>query len=399
MRPLPMPLVGGLALALPWAPAWAAQAEPGLAQVAGPGLAQEVRVRPRALGFPLAGQPGPHNAITDVPGVLVGHATRVRGLGPLVPGVGPVRTGVTAIVPGPDPWRHKRFAGVEVLNGNGEMTAAAWVQEAGWLETPILLTDTLSVGQVSAGYVRWMAERYPTMGAGDDVVLPLVAECDDGWLNDQRGMHNGLAEVREALDGASAGPVAGGCVGAGTGMNAYRFKGGIGSSSRILPASEGGWRVGVLVNANMGRREDLRLPGIPPALLQAAAQCNGQPREGSIIMVLATNAPLLPHQLRRMAKRMGLGLARTGSPARHGSGDFMLAFSTAAALPHEPEGLTLPLLSVPNQRLDPLFIAAADAAEEAILDALCQAVTTEGRDGHRSPSLPLAPLRAALRAR
>jgi D-aminopeptidase len=294
------------------------------------GAAEPPRARLRDLGIAIGRFPtGAWNAITDVPGVTVGHVTLNRGLGPLKPGEGPVRTGVTAIVPRADVWNKKCFAGSFTLNGNGELTATNWVAESGWLETPILLTDTLSVGKVSNGVVSWMAKHYPDMGIEDDVVLPTVGECDDSFLNDQRGRHVSEADAIAAIETAKTGPVAEGTVGAGTGMVSYRFKGGIGTSSRKLTADLGGYTVGVLANCNMGAREDLLIDGVPVGREITDLMPKRKPSEGSIIIVVATDAPLLPHQLQRLAKRSAMGLARTGSIASHGSGDFILAFSTA----------------------------------------------------------------------
>ncbi|MEB3220948.1 MAG: P1 family peptidase [Candidatus Sericytochromatia bacterium] len=359
----------------------------------------EPRVRLRDLGVRI-GQlpPGRWNAITDVAGVKVGHTTLVSGEGPLRVGVGPVRTGVTAIVPRDDVWRQKVFASGVVINGNGLLTALDWIKEAGCLETPIVLTDTLSVGRVSDAVVTWMMRRYPAMGIDDDVVLPCVGECDDGFLNDQRGRHVQEPHVLAALDGARSGPVEEGGVGAGTGMVAYRFKAGIGTASRVLPKARGGWTVGVLVNANMGRREDLRIAGVPVGERIQDLMPRRKPGEGSIIVVVATDAPLLPHQLERVARRAILGIGRTGSVVAHSSGDFAVAFSTAAVVPHVAEALTMPLAAVNNVHLTPLFAATVEATEEAIGNALTMASTTTGRDGHLVHALPLDRVRRLLEA-
>lgn len=370
------------------------------ALVAAPAAAKEPaqQVRARDLGIRLGAYPtGPWNAITDVAGVKVGHTTLKRGHGKLVAGQGPVRTGVTAIVPRDDVWRKKVFAGGFVLNGNGELTGLSWIKEAGWLETPILLTGTLSVGRASDAMVGWMARHNPEMGVSDDVVLPVVGECDDSFLNDQRGRHVREADVFAALDGAQSGPVAEGAVGAGTGMVSYRFKGGIGTSSRVTPKEAGGYTVGVLVNCNMGAREDLRIDGVPVGREITDLLPKRKPSEGSIIMVIATDAPLLPHQLERVAKRGALGLARTGTTARHSSGDFMLAFSTATVVPHYPEALTMKLEAMNNTQLTPLFEATVEAAEEAVVNALVAATTVTGRDGHTAYELPHDRLQAVMK--
>jgi D-aminopeptidase len=372
------------------------------------------RAHLRDLGVTLGTlPPGPLNAITDVAGVRVGHATLIKGEGPLKPGDGPVRTGVTVIVPREDVWHKKVPAGAFVLNGTGEMTGLAWIAESGFLEYPIALTNTLNVPRVADGVMSWMIRQYPGIGITDDTLTPVVAECDDGRLNDIQGRHVSEQDVVRALDSAADGPVAEGTVGAGTGMVSYGFKGGIGTASRRLPAEQGGYTVGVLVNANHGRREELTIAGVPvgrrydekgapvgslpaeptddrtAAVLQGAA-------EGSIIVVIATDAPLDSRQLVRVAKRAALGLARTGSTARHGSGDFFLAFSTGNTIPHYPEAPTFTLTHLADTHLNPLFTASVEAAEEAIVNALTMATTVVGRDGHRADAISLARLRELL---
>ena len=357
------------------------------------------RARLRELGITIGVlPPGRFNAITDVPGVKVGHTTLVSGDGKLVPGRGPVRTGVTAIVPRDDVWNHKVFASGVVLNGNGQVTALDWIREAGWLETPIVLTDTLSVGRVSDAVVTWMARKNADMGIGDDVVLPCVAECDDSFLNDQRGRHVQEQHVLAALDGARSGPVPEGAVGAGTGMIAYRFKGGIGTASRVLPKEQGGWTVGVLVNANLGWREHLRIDGVPVGESIKDLMPGKKVSEGSIIMVVATDAPLLPNQLERVARRATLGVARTGTVAAHSSGDFAIAFSTATDVPHYPDAKTMNLTAVNTAHISPLFAATVEATEEAIGNALAMATTTTGRDGNTAHAIPLDRLKALMKA-
>jgi D-aminopeptidase len=355
--------------------------------------APEARVRLRDLGITIGRFPtGKLNAITDVAGVKVGHHTNAGG-----PGT-PMHTGITAIVPRDDVWNKKVFASQFRLNGNGEMTAAHWVEEAGWLETPILLTDTLSIPQVSDGVVTWMAKHYPDMGAGDDVVIPCVAECDDGFLNNQRARYNLPDQAVEAIEHAKSGPVEEGAVGAGTGMTSFRFKGGIGTASRQLSKDDGGYTIGVLVNCNMGTRPDLRIDGVPvgqeiPQLMPKT----GKVTEGSIIMVLATDAPLLPHQLNRLCRRMAMGLARTGTTAHHGSGDIAIAFSTGTVVPHYPKELTMPVNALNNTHLDPLFDATIECTEEAVYNALCKAQTTVGQNGNTVYALPYPELRAAMK--
>ena len=362
----------------------------------------ESRLRARALGIVVGSYtPGPLNAITDVAGVTVGQTTLISGNGPLKPGQGPVRTGVTVIIPRDDVWHKKVPAGSFVLNGTGEMTGLAWVAESGFLEYPIALTNTLNVPRVANGVMDWMIVRYPEIGISDDTLTPVVAECDDGRLNDIQGRHVSETDVRQALDSASSGAVQEGTVGAGTGMVSYGFKGGIGTSSRRLPETEGGYTIGALVNANHGRRHELVVGGIPVGRLYEAvppvaqALSPGQ-SEGSIIVVIATDAPLDSRQLSRLAKRAALGLARTGSTARHGSGDFMLAFSTANMIPHYPKEPTFQQTHIPDTHLNPLITATVEATEEAILNALTMATTMVGRDGYRAEAISLTRLRAIL---
>jgi D-aminopeptidase len=360
------------------------------------------RLRARALGIVIGSYtPGPLNAITDVTGVTVGQTTLITGDGPLKPGVGPVRTGVTVVVPRDDVWHKKVPAGSFVLNGTGEMTGLAWISESGFLEYPIALTNTLNVPRVANGVMSWMIARYPEIGITDDTLTPVVAECDDGRLNDMQGRHVSEADVVQALDRASSGVVQEGTVGAGTGMVSYGFKGGIGTSSRQLPEAEGGYTLGVLVNANHGRRPELVVGGVPVGRLYdavppvAQAFLPGQ-SEGSIIVLIATDAPLDGRQLTRLAKRAALGLARTGSTARHGSGDFMLAFSTANVIPHYPKEPTFQHTHLADTYLNPLITATVEATEEAILNALTMATTVVGRDGHRVEAISLTTLRTIL---
>ncbi|MCP9465581.1 MAG: P1 family peptidase [Nitrospira sp.] len=366
------------------------------------GSAADVRQRARELGI-VVGQyePGPFNAITDVAGVKVGHRTLVRGEGPLKPGEGPVRTGVTVVIPREDVWHKKVPAGFFVLNGTGEMTGTAWIAESGFLEYPIALTNTLNVPRVANGVISWMIARYPAIGISDDTLTPVVAECDDGRLNDIQGRHVSEEDVIAALNDAKSGPVEEGAVGAGTGMIAYGFKGGIGTASRKLPVRDGGYTVGVLVNANHGRRHELIVDGVPVGRLYGSSQPLAEKpergtNEGSIIIIIATDAPLDQRQLTRLAKRATLGLARTGSIARHGSGDFMLAFSTANVIPHYPEERTYTLTHLADVYMNPLLAATVEATEEAILNALTMATTMVGRDHYRSEAIDLDRLKAML---
>ena len=363
---------------------------------------EETRVRARELGIVIGTYAsGPLNAITDVAGVKVGHTTLISGDGALSPGHGPVRTGVTVVIPRDDVWHKKVPAGSFVLNGTGEMTGLSWVSEAGFLEYPIALTNTLNVPRVANGVMTWMIGHYPEIGITDDTLTPVVAECDDGRLNDIQGRHVSEADVVAALNGASSGPVKEGTVGAGTGMVSYGFKGGIGSASRKLPDQEGGYTVGVLVNANHGRKPELTVSGVPVGRLYDASPVATVPShpgesEGSIIIIVATDAPLDARQLNRIAKRAALGLARTGSTARHGSGDFILAFSIANVIPHYPQQPTYSLNHLADTHLNPVITATVEATEEAILNALTMATTVVGRDGHRVEAISLARLRELL---
>jgi D-aminopeptidase len=363
---------------------------------------KEDRQRARDLGI-IIGQygPGPLNAITDVVGVKVGHKTLIQGEGPLKPGEGPIRTGVTVIIPRDDVWHKKVAAGAFVLNGTGEMTGLSWVAESGFLEYPIALTNTLNVPRVANGVMSWMIKQYPEIGIADDTLTPVVAECDDGRLNDIQGRHVSEQDVIAALNEAAAGFVKEGTIGAGTGMISYQFKGGIGTSSRRLPENEGGYTVGALVNANHGRRPELVVGGVPvgklyePAHPLAQVFSPGQ-SEGSIIVIIATDAPLDGRQLTRLAKRAALGLARTGSTARHGSGDFMLAFSTANVIPHYPKEPTFLQTRLSDTHLNPLITGTIEATEEAILNALTMATTVVGRDGHRVEAINLDRLKVLV---
>ena len=386
---------------------WATDVNPG-------DISGEPRQRARDLGIVVGRyQPGPLNAITDVAGVRVGHVTLIEGEGALIPGKGPVRTGVTALIPREDVWHEKVPAGAFVLNGTGEMTGLAWIGESGFLEYPIALTNTLNVPRVSNGVMSWMIQQYPGIGITDDTLTPVVAECDDSRLNDSQGRHVSESDVMNALDRATTGPVAEGTVGAGTGMISYGFKGGIGTASRKLPPEEGGYTIGVLVNANHGRRPELTVAGVPVGRLydegMPAAGLSPQGHgtvttpqegaEGSIIIIIATDAPLDARQLTRLAKRAALGLARTGSTARHGSGDFMLAFSTGNVIPHYPKESTFAMSHLSDSHINPLLTATVEASEEAVLNALTAATTVIGRDGYKAEAISLSRLKAILRAR
>lgn len=359
---------------------------------------------------------GEWNAITDVHGVKVGHVTINEGQGTLHPGLGPVRTGATVIIPREDVWHHKVPAGGFVLNGTGEMTGLAWIAESGFLEYPIALTNTLNVPRVADGVMSWMIQKYPGIGISDDTLTPVVAECDDSRLNDSQGRHVSPEEVVRTLEDAATGPVQEGSVGAGTGMVSYQFKGGIGTASRVLPSEKGGYRVGVLVNANHGRRHEFTMGGVPVgrlysheerAIAKEADPTNPSlnsntfhPRKrqdsGSIIIIVATDAPLDARQLSRLSKRATIGLARTGSIAHHGSGDFVLAFSTGNSIPHYPEDPTFVMTHMADTHINPLFQATVEATEEAILNALLQATTVTGRDGRLFEAISIEVVRSIL---
>lgn len=389
------------------------------AVIATPGTAQ-TRSRGRDLGIPFPGQTGPANAITDVAGVAVGHVTLVEGEGRLVPGQGPVRTGVTALLPRPRGNWDPVFAATFNQNGNGDMTGINWIKESGFLEGPILLTGTHSVGTVRDAAIQWQLRN------GRELVFtyPVVAETFDS-LNDANGEHVKSVHAFQALDRAKSGPVEEGAVGSGTGMGCNGFKGGIGTSSRLLSPAQGGYTIGVLVQCNYGG--DLRILGVPiRSEITDLGQCtvlsqplsrpwtrqippcpaNGGARSasvasddegrGSIIVVVATDAPLLPHQLERIAKRVGMGLGRLGSWAGNSSGDLFLALSTANPGAARPEGIPS-LTMLPNDRINPLFQATIDATEEAVVNAMLAAETMTGADGIRLFGLPGERVVATLR--
>lgn len=365
--------------------------------------------RARDLGVPFDGAPGPLNAITDVAGVEVGATTLIRGDCALKVGEGPVRTGVTVIQPRGAKDNDPVYAGWFSLNGNGEMTGTTWVEESGFLEGPVAITNTHSVGTVRDAMIAWGlkhgALRQPWS-------LPVVAETWDGFLNDINGFHVKPDDVFAALDSAHAGAVAEGNTGGGTGMVCYGFKGGTGTASRVLAQADGGYTVGVLVQCNCGRRPQLTIAGVPvgkeipqgvpyaginpPPALAIPPGSETQGDVGSIIIVVATDAPLLPHQLKRLARRAALGLARTGSTSGNGSGDIFLAFSTAN--PHadaEPGPNTVKAVS--NERISPLFTATVQATEEAIVNAMVGAKTMTGIDGHTVIALPHEELQKVLK--
>ena len=346
----------------------------------------ETRARARDIGIEIGSLPtGPYNAITDVSGVKVGHVTLNEG--------DSIRTGVTAILPSDDVWKVRLFGAAHTIHGNGEATGIARINQAGWIESPILLTNTLSVGAVNDGVVRYIVKRYPD----DNIVLPIVAECYDGGLNDISGLHVTAEHAIEAIENATSGQVAEGCVGGGTGMRCYGFKAGIGTSSRVLPEERGGWTVGVLVNSNGGRRSQLRIDGVP-----VGQAITGSPpklgRDGSFIIVIATDAPLTHRQLKQLAIRATHGLARTGTPSTDGSGEFVIAFSTANIFPSRTENGTFQIQMSVNGRLSSLFQAVIEATEEAIVNSMTMATTTTGKNDRTMYAIPLAELQQVMKA-
>ncbi len=385
-----------------------------------PVAAHAQKPRERDLNLPIGGTPGALDAITDVAGVEVGHTTLISGSGKLVVGTGPVRTGVTVIHPrgkaSPDPV----FAAWSTLNGNGEMTGTTWVQESGLLEGPVAITNTHSVGVVRDAIIKWEVGQ---KNALQPWWLPVVAETYDGGLNDINGFHVKPEHVLSALDGASGGVPKEGVVGGGTGMVCHGFKGGIGTASRKLPAEQGGYTVGVLVQCNYGSRRDLRIAGVPvgeeiPDLLACIANNDpfppdgprrrcGQPQEGgaveepgdqgSIIVVVATDAPLLPHQLKRVATRVSLGIGRQGGYGGNSSGDIFIAFSTANPRAWFNDKPVTDVKMLPNDRISPLFQATAQATEAAITNALLAAETTTGANDLRVYAMPVDRMLEAMK--
>jgi D-aminopeptidase len=365
---------------------------------------QKSSTKPRArdLGVPFDGTPGPLNAITDVGGVTVGHTTLISGEGKLQIGHGPVRTGVTAVLPrGKNSMSDPVFAAWFTENGNGEMTGTTWVEESGFLEGPVMITNTHSVGVVRDAVIQWRVAHGQPDPAGYWWSLPVVAETWDGWLNDINGFHVKPADAFHAIDSAASGAVPEGNVGGGTGMVCNEFKGGIGTSSRKLDAKAGGYTVGVLVQCNYGTRPNLRIAGapvgqeIPDERAYASTSFNESDR-GSIIVVVATDAPLLAHQLKRIAHRVTLGLGRDGSISGNGSGDIFIAFSTANPGAGFASNV-VDLKMLPNEKIEPLFAATVQATEEAIINAMIAAETMTGIENHKVIALPHDRLRAVLK--
>ena len=363
-------------------------------------------VRARDLGIPFEGTPGKLNAITDVPGVEIGYTTLISGEGKLEVGKGPVRTGVTAILPrGRAALNDPVYAGFFSLNGNGEMTGTAWVEESGFLEGPIVITNTHSVGVARDAVIAWQVKQ----GTDSQSLwsFPLVAETWDGWLNDINGFHVKPEHVWHALDAAHGGAIEEGSVGGGTGMICYEFKGGDGTASRLISVAVAGggdpgshrasraYTVGVFLQANFGRRPQLMIAGAPVGQ-KIPGQVYKQ-ENGSCIAVIATDAPLLPNQLKRLARRVSLGLARTGTISGNSSGDLFIAFSTANPNVASADQITHDVQTIPNDLMDPLFAAVVQATEEAVVNALVDNHSMTGRDNHRVEALPHDRLREILR--
>jgi D-aminopeptidase len=367
-----------------------------VAIVSGQGAKPDHEPRARDLGVPFEGTPGPLNSITDVKGVEVGYRTLISGEGKLVVGTGPVRTGVTAVFPRGRSSVDPVFAGWFTENGNGEMTGTTWVEESGFLYGPVMITNTHSVGVVRDAVIAWQLQHSPSLPLDDWWSLPVVAETWDGYLNDINGFHVKAEDADAAMRDAHSGPIAEGNVGGGTGMICFEFKGGTGTASRQLSEKQGGYTVGVLVQCNFGVRHLLRVAGTP-----VGYEITGHPvwgdDTGSIIVVVATDAPLLPSQMKRIAKRVTLGLGRLGSISGDGSGDIFIAFSTANPGAGLEQKTTAPLQMLPNDRMDALFEATVQATEEAVVNAMVAAKTMTGADGHTVEALPHDRLREVLK--
>jgi D-aminopeptidase len=359
-------------------------------------VAGQTSPRARALGVPFEGTPGPLDSITDVKGVEVGYRTLISGEGKLQVGAGPVRTGVTAVFPRGKSAADPVFAGWFTENGNGEMTGTTWVEESGFLYGPVMITNTHSVGVVRDAVIAWQLKHGTPVPEDDWWSLPVVAETWDGYLNDINGFHVKPEDAFAAMDDAHAGSIAEGNVGGGTGMICFEFKGGTGTASRTLPEKQGGYTVGVLVQCNFGTRHLLRVAGTP-----VGTEIPGKPiwddDTGSIIVVVATDAPLLPTQLKRIAKRVTLGLGRLGSISGDGSGDIFIAFSTANSGAGLEEKKPASLQMLPNKLMDSLFEGTVQATEEAVVNVLVAAKTMSGANGHTVEALPHDKLREVLK--
>ncbi len=357
--------------------------------------AGQAKPRARDLGVPFDGTPGQYNAITDVKGVEVGHTTLISGSGKLKVGEGPVRTGVTAVLPRGKDSLDPVFGAWFTLNGNGEMTGTTWLEDSGFLDGPVMITNTHSVGVVRDAVIAWRVKKAPPDQQGYEWSLPVVAETYDGDLNDINGFHVKPEHAWHALDTAHAGPVEEGNVGGGTGMICNEFKGGIGTSSRVLEAKYGGYTVGVLVQCNYGWRSQLRIAGVPVGreIPDHKVRDNDV---GSIIVVVATDAPLIPTQLKRLARRVSLGLGRDGSYSGDGSGDIFVAFSTANPGAANSKG-THQVTMLPNEQMNPLFLATVQATEEAVINAMVAAETMKGINDFEVIALPHERLREVLK--
>jgi len=384
----------------PAAPRETVPPPPATREPAAPAAPPEERGRLRDLGVSIGRFPtGPHNAITDVAGVRVGHVTLLQGEGPLSPGRGPVRTGVTAVLPADgDVFLQRVFAGAYVLNGAGEVMGMLQADEWGLCETPVLLTSTLCVGRVADATISWLWRRHPTIGQEYDVVIPVVAECDDSFLNDAVGRHVEEEHVWAALDGAAAGPVPEGSVGAGAGMSTFDFAGGIGTSSRLVPVGPKLSTLGALVLSNFGKRQNLRVDGVPVGRLldDRFARFAQRPAAGSIIVLLATDAPLLPRQLNRLCRRGALALGRLGGYAADNSGEFIFGWSTSNRVPRNRVSAVHSVNIVLDSELDALYEATVDVIEEAVLNALVAGVSRPGHSDHVVPALPLVEAKELL---
>lgn len=359
------------------------------------------KIRGRGIGIPFVGEPGPANAITDVPAVEVGYCTLIEGDGPLVVGNGPIRTGVTAIIPrGRARAADGVFAGYFSFNGNGEMTGCAWVEETGRCEGPITITNTHSVGVARDATIAWLVERFPeSFIDGNHFALPIAAETYDGVLNDINGFHVKAAHVFQAIDSANGGPIDEGSVGGGTGMECYQFKGGSGTASRLVQAAGRPYTVGAFVQANFGLRHLCTIAGVPIGQYLPKSKPIGPASTdaGSIIGIVATDAPLLPHQLKRMARRCASGIARSGAVPSHSSGDLFLAFSTGNTEAYAELQSIARAQFVPDFQMSPLFEATVQAVDEAVINAIVGNETMVGRDGNVVEGLPIEKLRELLR--
>jgi D-aminopeptidase len=356
----------------------------------------EREARARDLGVPFEGTPGPLNSITDVKGVEVGYRTLISGDGKLIVGTGPVRTGVTAVFPRGKNSVDPVFAGWFTENGNGEMTGTTWVEESGFLYGPVMITNTHSVGVVRDAVIAWQLKHGTSLPLEDWWSLPVVAETWDGYLNDINGFHVKAEDADAAMRDAHSGPIAEGNVGGGTGMICFEFKGGTGTASRQLPEKLGGYTVGVLAQCNFGVRHLLRVAGTPVGYEITGNTVWGDDT-GSIIVVVATDAPLLPSQMKRIAKRVTLGLGRLGSISGNDSGDIFIAFSTANAGAGLEQKKPVAVQMLPNEPMDALFEATVQATEEAVVNAMVAAKTMTGADGHTVDALPHDRLREVLK--